>query len=154
HGAILVRRHYRRCRVHACCPPADCLPLRSARSKGEVELQRDVVHVLDPRDGRNPGCACWIAARHESSRCRNHRLGNFYRYSYDDFDPGPHYEVARRAPEALGRRQENSTCKEKLVPIETAGRCRWLPTSDFQIRTLSPSHRVTPTWCRPPGRTD
>ena len=75
--------------------------LRAAGPPRAMELERDAVHVLDPRDRRHSGRAGRPVARHQGAGRADGRLGHLHCDPDDDPDPGADHAMAGQAAGAV-----------------------------------------------------
>src|SRR2546421_9462 len=83
HERLRRRRRPRHHRLHARRAPDHGVPLRGAGSACQVDFQRDALHVLDARDGRDPGSTGGTAPRHEGARRRGGGIRHLHRGADD-----------------------------------------------------------------------
>ena len=110
-------RRYRGHHLHAGRSAGDRFLVRVAGSARAMELQRDAVHVLDPRDRRHSGRTGRTVARHEGAGRSNDCVGHVHRHPDDDPDSGADDKVAGTSDWASWT---TATHKTELKPLPSA----------------------------------
>ena len=82
--------------------PATVFLCALAGSPRALELQRDAVHVLDPRDRRHSSSTRRPAVGREGPRRADDRVGDVHRHPDDDPDPGADHAMARTPARTAG----------------------------------------------------
>jgi hypothetical protein len=108
HGSIPGGRHHCGYHLHVGRTAGDRFPVCTTGPACAVELQRDSVHVLDPRDRRHPGRIGRPVARYESARCSNDRVDHLHRHSHDDLNTSADNKMVGQKTRALRGKQNVS----------------------------------------------
>ena len=101
-GSIPGRRHPCGSSLHVGRPATDRVLLCAAGPASAVELERNGVHVLDPRDWCHSGCSGRPLAWYEGAGRPNDCIGHLHRCSYDNPDTGAHDKMAGEQAGTIG----------------------------------------------------
>ena len=99
----------------------DSFPVRGAGPPRALDVLRDAVHVLDPRDRRHYRRAlAGLLLGMKAPARTDDRLGHFHRHPDDDFDPGADHRMAGAQARAVGGTRkaiDRGNRVARLIPI-------------------------------------